>query len=253
MKKLISLLSAAVLGVSSMASMAAFADASAEKPVHIYGDVNENGVIDCSDSAIILRFVTRLLSGTADDPVVSPEEIKDEFYCFDGIMKYGDVDGNGVITLADTAHVLRLYTLLSSGATAEAEEIYTELTGEEVDLSGVKNGLMLGDINENGKLDMCDAALVQAYVMGISSGISDDEIGNKMPYVENIKSYISSVSDDGIIRLEYATLLLRNAAATEEGKAEYEEYQKNSKDPEYMMGMDDVHRILYNYGITIDF
>ncbi len=250
MKKFISALSAAVLGVSSMASIAAFADASAETPVHIYGDVNENGIIDCSDATTILRFVTRLLSGTADNPVVSPEEIKDEFYCFDGIMKYGDVDGNGTITLADATHVLRLYTLLSSGATAEAEELYTVLTDEKIDLSGVKNDLMLGDINENGKLDMCDVALVQAYVVGLSIEMSEDEIADEMPYVDNVKKYISRVSNDGTASLTYATLLLRNVVATKEGKAEYDAYlerrETDTRDS-------DLNIIFDDYGITVDF
>ncbi len=96
-----------------------------------YGDVNGDGVIDCSDASVILRKYTESLIANTDcdvnrDGVADLTDACLILHCYtclmagddtanipyyDNVVKYGDMNNDGIITAVDASYFALFYKL----------------------------------------------------------------------------------------------------------------------------------------------
>lgn len=182
MKKTISLLSAILLGLSTVPMTVSAEDS--EPVIYEMGDVTHDGVIDAIDATLVLRYYTLRISY---DPATGelPEEINSP--CFDHINENADINGDGIIDGTDAITILKIYT----------DRISTITTYE------------MGDVNHDGMIDPVDACLVLSYyTYSISGpdGIPDDRINHS--YFKYISEY-ADIDGDGIINAKDAAAILK--------------------------------------------
>ncbi|HEZ7987147.1 MAG TPA: dockerin type I repeat-containing protein [Ruminococcus sp.] len=86
---------------------------------HVYGDVNNDGVITGSDATITLRSFTIFENLTGSPNLPLEYAIARPAVYFPNeetpVPQAADVNGDGIINQADANEILRYYTLLSSG------------------------------------------------------------------------------------------------------------------------------------------
>ncbi|MCM1007395.1 MAG: dockerin type I domain-containing protein [Ruminococcus flavefaciens] len=172
MKKTISLLSAILLGLSTVPMTVSAEDS--EPVVYEIGDVTHDGVIDAIDATLVLRYYTLRISY---DPATGelPEEINNP--CFDHISENADINGDGIIDGIDAITILKIYT-----------DRVSKITTYE-----------MGDVNHDGMIDPVDACLVISYYADYISDIDgkpNDRLNH--PYYQYISEY-ADINNDGII------------------------------------------------------
>ncbi|NLT09374.1 MAG: hypothetical protein GXY08_07715 [Ruminococcus sp.] len=122
------------------------ADPSAEchyyENIMLYGDYNEDGRIDGSDTSAIMRDIINTTDRTFLDVV-----IESNAYIATEYPRMGDVNGDGIVDGSDATIVLKYFSHLMSG----------------FDVSDLEASYLLlerGDVNSDGVIDGCDATMI---------------------------------------------------------------------------------------------
>ena len=115
MKKFISVLAAAALGMCAVPMAASategevitYVDEKGNERSFKGGDVNEDGYIDARDATIVLCYYADISSADAEG-----RELTD-FPFLEGVKKYGDVNEDGWINAMDSTWILNYYSAVS--------------------------------------------------------------------------------------------------------------------------------------------
>jgi hypothetical protein len=159
-----------------------FNGGSAPVPLSV-GDVDENGIVNISDVIRLIQFIEANTGSVPTAPVGEPESQQREFAASttivpvqDGVIPsflFGDVNGDGTVTLADVDFLL---AYIFEGGTAP-----DPLSRGDIDQDGLVNisdAVMLinligqepdaqadkGDVNADGRVNWSDADYLLAYI-----------------------------------------------------------------------------------------
>lgn len=190
MKKAISLLSAALLSLSTAPMIVSAEDS--EPVVYEIGDVTHDGVIDAIDATLVLNYYTLIISISCPEDTDDPDfasDLREELQSprYEHINENGDINGDGVIDGTDAVTILKIYT----------DHLSTITTYE------------MGDVNHDGMIDPVDACLVLSYYtysISGTDGTPDDRINH--PYFKYISEY-ADIDGDGVINSKDATAILK--------------------------------------------